>query len=74
MAAKNVDEAAKDDVDAGGEEAWGLAMSAGELALRLCWILPIIKVVICIRNALRLYGHCEDHVRPAHPSSSASNC
>lgn len=30
----------------------------------------IIKVEICIRNALALYGHCEDHVRPAQPMSS----
>lgn len=33
--------------------------------------LPIIKVEICIKNALALYGHCEDHVRPAQPMTSA---
>lgn len=31
----------------------------------------MIRVEICIKNAVMLYGHCEDHVRPAQPSISA---
>lgn len=70
-----MDETAQEHVDPGGKKSGGLREAISfcfmKWDIRVPACVPMIKVEICMRKAVPLYGHSADQVRAAQPRISA---